>query len=133
MRSPRRGAVHRHHHHGGVVEVGIVALSYWKAQPPGRTSGRSSAQSPLTSSTCSGFSHSARAAAPLRPRAPASSSAWADQRGVPHRREAGLAVGLVLVDHQQLLHRLRGDGARSDGPRGQPSTSYIITLLAMAG
>ncbi len=32
--------------------------------------------------------------------------------GVPHRRDAGLAVGLVLVHHQELLDRFAGDRAQ---------------------
>ena len=28
-----------------------------------------------------------------------------DKRRVPHRRDAGLAIGLVLLDHQQFLDR----------------------------
>ena len=34
-----------------------------------------------------------------------------DERGVPDRRDAGLAVGLVLADHQKLVDRATGDGA----------------------
>ena len=36
----------------------------------------------------------------------------AGQRGVPHRRDAGLAVGLVLADHQQLVDAAPRDRAR---------------------
>ena len=36
----------------------------------------------------------------------------AGQRGVPHRRDAGLAIGLVLADHQQLVDAPAGDRAR---------------------
>ncbi len=33
------------------------------------------------------------------------------ERGVPHRRDAGLAIGLVVLDHQQQVDRLARDGA----------------------
>ena len=36
----------------------------------------------------------------------------AGQRGVPHRRNAGLAIGLVLADHQKLVEPLSRHGAR---------------------
>ncbi len=98
-------AVHRHHHHGGVVEIGIVVVVVLE-RPAARTDiGAFAAQSPLRSSTCLGFSQSrpcsivserCLVAAGFRQRV-------AGQRGVPHRRDAGLAIGLLLADHQQLV------------------------------
>ena len=41
----------------------------------------------------------------------------ADEPGVPNRRDAGLAIGLVLADGQQLLDRFAGDGALRIGLR----------------
>ena len=51
---------------------------------------------------------------------------------VPHRRDARLAVNLVLRFKQQLLNGIAGDGAVGIA-FGMPSASYIITLFAMAG
>ena len=55
------------------------------------------------------------------------------QRRVPHRREAGLAIGLVLLDDEQLLDRRRARPARSDRPWDSRAASNISTELTMAG
>ena len=122
-RSPRApsappGAVHGHGHHGGVVEVGIVGVAVLEGPAAGAHVGtRARPSRPSTSSTCSGFSQSSAARGRrlgLAP--PASIRAWRGERRVPHRRDAGLAVGLVVLDHQQLLDRLRGRWRGADGP-----------------
>ncbi len=65
------------------------------------------------SSTCFGFSQS-RPCLAERQRLVAAGfdHRVAGQRGVPHRRDAGLAIGLVLANHQKLLKRPPRDRAR---------------------
>ena len=45
----------------------------------------------------------------------------AGQPGVPDRRQAGLAIGTVRLDHQQLAHRAPGDGGVADDPADSPA------------
>ena len=105
-------AIHRHHHHGGVVEIGIMRIGILE-RPAARPHVRAlAAQSPSTSSICCGASQSR----PCRP-APASALAadleqrMAGQRRVPHRRHAGLAIGLVLLTTRSFSIDLPRDRA----------------------
>ena len=99
----------------------------WRIGTPSRPAarpGRRAVQSPRTSSTCIGTSQS-------RPRLTAAAGAFAadfQQRvagkpGVPDRRHAGLAIGLVVMHDQQLFDRSARDGALRMILRDSPSAS----------
>ena len=88
----------------------VVVLERPAARPHSRAA--ASAQSPFTSSTWSGTSQSRPAfAAALALIAAGFQHRVRGQRGVPDRRDAGLAIGLVVLDHQQLVDRPPRDGA----------------------
>ena len=96
----RARAVHRHDHHGGVVEVGIVGVAVLEGPAAGahvRPLARPSRPSrPAPAAAAASPGRAPRRARRLARRV--SIRAWRDQRGVPHRRDAGLAVGLVVLD-----------------------------------
>ena len=101
------GAVHRHRHHGGVVGVGIMRVGVLErpaARPDVRTPGGPVA---LDVEDLERLEPVER-----RPhRLGAGVAAGFEQRvggerGVPDRRQAGLAIGLVLADDEEPLDRL---------------------------
>ena len=101
---------------------------------PAARPGAAAAQSPLTSSTCSGLSQS-RPAVRRRDRLLAAGleQRVRGQRGVPHRRDAGLAIGLVLLDDQQLVERARARSRGADGRADSRARRTSSRELAIAG
>ena len=100
------GAVHRHRHHRGVVGVGIMRIGVLERPAPGpniRTSDRPVALDVEDLER--------RQPVERRPHRLAASLAtrfqqrMGGERGIPDRRQAGLAIGLVLADNEQLLDR----------------------------
>src|SRR2546423_1614798 len=69
------GAIHRHPDDRGVIEGGIVVVVLFEGQPPGRSPGWFTPQSPWRSSTCLGFSQSSPCLAAGNASLPASSIA----------------------------------------------------------
>ena len=56
-----------------------------------------------------------------------------DERRVPHRRHAGLAIGLVVLDDEQLVERGARDGAIADGRADSRARRTSSRELAIAG
>ncbi len=106
-------AIHRHHHDGGVVEVGIIGVVVLEGPAAGANI------RPLHRPVALDVQHLLRQQ-PVQPLfrrrqrllAAGFDQGMTGQRGVPHRRNAGLAIGLVLADHQKLVDAPSRDGAR---------------------
>ena len=98
--------VHRHRHHAGVVQVGIMVVAVLEG-PASRPH--------IGLFLCPVALHienlqrrqpgkSARHGG-IGPRRPGFHQRVGDQGGVPHRRDARLAIGFVRFDDEQILHR----------------------------
>ena len=105
--------IHRHHDHRGVIEIGVIGIVVLEC-PTARTRGRA-----FHSPVALEVEHLPR----LQPvqallgfrRRPFSTrfhQRVTGQRGVPHWRDAGLAIGLVFADHQKIVERSACGGAR---------------------
>ena len=106
-------AIHRHHHDRGVVEVGIIGIVVLEGPAAGAH------VRPLHRPVALDVQHLPRlqpveALLGRRQRLLAAGleQRMTGQRGVPHRRDAGLAIGLVLADHQQPVEPPARDRAR---------------------
>ncbi len=108
-REPLR-AFHRHHHHGGIVGIGIMRIGVLERPAAGLEIG--APRDPVTLhiedllgrqpvEALAGRVDSALAADLQQ--------GVAGEPGVPDRRDAGLAVGVMLVHREELLHRLARD------------------------
>ena len=105
-------AIHRHGHDGGVVEVGIISVFILERPAAGAKAGA------LVGPVADDIEHLALAQpverlsrSSLRILAADFEHRVRGERGVPHRRNARLAVDFVVGDHQQLVDCGPGSGA----------------------
>ena len=105
-------AIHRHHHDRGIIDVRVVRIGVLKRPAAGTDIGPP--RDPIAFDVEDLPGHQPfKTFAGVRRRVLATDleQGMADEAGVPDRRDARLAIGLVLVHDQQLLDRLAGDGA----------------------
>ena len=100
------GAIHRHHHHRGVVDIGIVGVGVLEG-PAARPQTRAPVDPiALEVQDLKRFEPTQSARHPLVRRIGTDvHKGVAHQPGIPDRRYAGLAVGLVSLDDQKLFDR----------------------------
>ena len=105
-------AIHRHRDDGGIVDIGIVRVGVLEGPAAGADIG------PPCDPVAADIEHLLRhqpieATLDLRDRVLAADlqQSVAGEPGIPDRRDAGLAIRLVLVHGQKLLDRLARDGA----------------------
>ena len=99
-------AIHRHDDDRGVVDVGIMRVGVLErpsARPHVRTPHRPVALDVEHLQRFQPFETLQRGAFGLG--AAGFEQCMGDERGVPHRRDAGLAIGLVVMNNEQALDR----------------------------
>ncbi len=113
------GAVQRHHHHGGVVEIGIIGVVVLKGPAAGTHAGL------FLRPIAFHIQNLER----LQPFKPARHSGigldrarfhqrMADQRRIPHRRDARLAIGFVVLSRPTAFRPICGQWRGRDASGG---------------
>ena len=99
--------VQQHAHHRGVVDIGIEVVAVLERPAARARSGAWAAQSPLTSRIRRSASQSRRHDPRVGGLQPGLQQRMGGERGVPHRRHAGLAITRpVVADRPPIDHQL---------------------------